>query len=247
MQSLKDKVALITGGTSGIGLATAKLFVEEGAEVIITGRSQTALDQATREIGSGAMGVQGDVSRMDDLDRLYEEIAKRFGHLDVVFANAGVANLIPFADVTEAQLDAMFGINVKGVFFTVQKALPLLRDGASVILTSSIANFKGTPNFSLYSSTKAAVRSLARSMTTDLKHRKIRVNSISPGPTVTGMGAKMGAKRDDAFIQQLLDRIPLGRYAQPEETARVALFLACSDSSFVTGVDLCVDGGMGQV
>ena len=247
MQSLKDKVALITGGTSGIGLATAKLFVEEGAEVIITGRSQTALDQATREIGSGAMGVQGDVSRMDDLDRLYEEIAKRFGHLDVVFANAGVANLIPFADVTEAQLDAMFGINVKGVFFTVQKALPLLRDGASVILTSSIANFKGTPNFSLYSSTKAAVRSLARSMTTDLKHRKIRVNSISPGPTVTGMGAKMGAKRDDAFIQQLLDRIPLGRYAQAEETARVALFLACSDSSFVTGVDLCVDGGMGQV
>jgi NAD(P)-dependent dehydrogenase (short-subunit alcohol dehydrogenase family) len=247
MQSLKDKVALITGGTSGIGLATAKLFVEEGAEVIITGRSQTALDQATREIGSGAMGVQGDVSRMDDLDRLYEEIAKRFGHLDIVFANAGVANLIPFADVTEAQLDAMFGINVKGVFFTVQKALPLLRDGASVILTSSIANFKGTPNFSVYSSTKAAVRSLARSMTTDLKHRKIRVNSISPGPTVTGMGAKMGAKRDDAFIQQLLDRIPLGRYAQPEETARVALFLACSDSSFVTGVDLCVDGGMGQV
>jgi len=193
------------------------------------------------------MGVQGDVSRMDDLDRLYEEIAKRFGHLDIVFANAGVASLIPFTDVTEAQLDAMFGINVKGVFFTVQKALPLLRDGASVILTSSIANFKGTPNFSVYSATKAAVRSLARSMTTDLKHRKIRVNSISPGPTVTGMGAKMGAKRDDAFIQQLLDRIPLGRYAQAEETARVALFLACSDSSFVTGVDLCVDGGMGQV
>lgn len=249
MGRLKGKIALITGGTSGIGLATAKVFVAEGAQVVIAGRNQAAIDVALSEIGEQAIGVQTDVSNLVDLDRLYSEIGKRLGHLDIVFANAGALTLAPFEDITEAQFDREFDINAKGVFFTVQKALPLLKDSGSVILTSSIAHFKGTPGYNVYAATKAAVRSFARSWTVDLKHRHIRVNCLSPGPTITPLAGKMGIPTEQAesYAKYILDQIPMGRFGNAEETAKAALFLASDDSSFITGVDLCVDGGMGQI
>ncbi|MGY2680683.1 glucose 1-dehydrogenase [Pseudomonas tolaasii] len=249
MGKLKGKIALITGGASGIGLASAKAFVAEGAQVVITGRDQAAIDIALVEIGERAMGVRGDVSNLADLDRLYSEIGKRLGHLDIVFANAGALTLAPFEDITEVQFNREFDINAKGVFFTVQKALPLLKDGGSVILTSSIAHFKGTPGYNVYAATKAAVRSFARSWTVDLKHRNIRVNCLSPGPTITPLAGKMGipAEQAESYGKYILDQIPMGRFGNAEETAKVALFLASDDSSFITGVDLCVDGGMGQI
>lgn len=249
MGKLKGKIALITGGASGIGLASAKAFVAEGAQVVITGRDQAAIDVALAEIGERAMGVRGDVSNLADLDRLYSEIGKRLGHLDIVFANAGALTLAPFEDITEVQFNREFDINAKGVFFTVQKALPLLKDGGSVILTSSIAHFKGTPGYNVYAATKAAVRSFARSWTVDLKHRNIRVNCLSPGPTITPLAGKMGipAEQAESYGKYILDQIPMGRFGNAEETAKAALFLASDDSSFITGVDLCVDGGMGQI
>ncbi|MCB5206795.1 glucose 1-dehydrogenase [Methylovorus mays] len=249
MGKLKGKIALITGGASGIGLASAKAFVAEGAQVVITGRDQAAIDVALAEIGERAMGVRGDVSNLADLDRLYSEIGKRLGHLDIVFANAGALTLAPFEDITEVQFNREFDINAKGVFFTVQKALPLLKDGGSVILTSSIAHFKGTPGYNVYAATKAAVRSFARSWTVDLKHRNIRVNCLSPGPTITPLAGKMGipAEQAESYGKYILEQIPMGRFGNAEETAKAALFLASDDSSFITGVDLCVDGGMGQI
>jgi NAD(P)-dependent dehydrogenase (short-subunit alcohol dehydrogenase family) len=249
MGKLAGKVALITGGNSGMGLVTAKLFAAEGAKVIVTGRRQKDLDEAVKFIGASALGVQGDVSKMADLDRLYTIIKDKYGHLDVIFANAGFGEIAPLGQVTEDQFDRHFAVNVKGLFFTVQKALPFLRDGSSIILNSSIAGYKGMEAMSVYSATKAAVRSFARTWTTDLKARKIRINSLSPGPIETPIFGKMGLSEEQAngFKQALPGMVPLGRIGSSEEIAKTALFLACDDSSFITGIDLTVDGGLAQV
>jgi NAD(P)-dependent dehydrogenase (short-subunit alcohol dehydrogenase family) len=249
VKKLEGKVALITGGNSGIGLATAKEFVLQGATVVITGRRRDAIDEALKEIGAGAVGIQGDVGRMADLDRLYAEISSKFGRIDVLFANAGVIALAPFEAVTEEHFDHEFNVNVKGLFFTVQKALPLMKDGSSIILTSSIAHLKALEGHNVYAATKAAVRSFARSWTADLKHRKIRVNCLSPGPVDTPIIEKMGITQEQfsEFDKAVAALIPLGRLGAASEVARAALFLASEDSSFVTGIDLCVDGGMAQI
>lgn len=249
MAKLESKTALVTGGSSGIGLAAARLFAQEGAHVYIFGPDAAEVADAQGQIGAGCTGVHGDITSAASLDSLYERIGRERGKLDVVFANAGVIRVQTFPHVTEEHFDREFDVNVRGTFFTVQKALPLLPDGASVILTSSIANFGGTAGFCVYSATKAAVRSFARSLSNELGARRIRVNSLSPGPTVTPIAAKMGRSDEQAaaFRAKALQQIPLGRYGQPEETARAALFLACDDSSFITGIDLCVDGGKGQI
>jgi NAD(P)-dependent dehydrogenase (short-subunit alcohol dehydrogenase family) len=246
MSKLSGKIAVITGGNSGIGLATAKLFAKEGATVIITGRRQAELDAAVAEIGGNAIGVQGDVSKLIDLDKLYAEIKAKFGHIDIVFANAGISEVSPIGYITEEHFDKVFGINVKGLLFTVQKALPLLVDGGSVILNSSVANTVGFEGIGVYSATKAAVRSFARTWTTELKARKIRVNVVSPGPVETPIINKMGlsAEQIETFSTNITSQVPLGRFALPDEIAQAVLFLASSDSSYVAGVDLYVDGGM---
>jgi len=247
MGKLEGKVALVTGGNSGIGLATAERFVAEGAYVFITGRRQAELDAAVEQIGSNVEGLQGDVSRLADLDRLFAEIAARRGHLDVLFANAGIAEAAPLGAITEDLFDRTFDINVKGTLFTVQKALPLLRDGASVILTASVVASKGLPGVSVYSATKAALRSFARTWTTDLKARKIRVNVVSPGPIDTpglrGLRGVDGAQLDAAYALS----VPLGHVGHPDDIAKAVVFLASDDSSFVTGAELFVDGGFAQV
>jgi len=249
MGKLSGKVALVTGGNSGMGLESARLLAAEGAKVIITGRRQNDLSEAEKYIGPAALAVQGDVSKMADLDRLFAVIKEKFGRLDVIFANAGIGEVAPVADVTEDQFDRQFGVNVKGLYFTVQKALPLLRDGASIILNSSIAGTKGMEAMSVYSATKAAVRSLARSWTNDLRSRKIRVNSLSPGPIETPIFGKMGLNQEQAngFKQALPGMVPLGRMGTSEEIAKTVLFLASDDSSYITGIDLVVDGGMAQI
>jgi NAD(P)-dependent dehydrogenase (short-subunit alcohol dehydrogenase family) len=249
MAKLSGKVALVTGGNSGMGLATARLFAAEGARVVITGRRPEALDQAAKAVGASVLAVQGDVSNMADLDRLYGTIKDQFGHLDVIFANAGHGAVVPLGQVTEEQFDSEFDTNVKGLFFTVQKALPLLREGASIILNASIAATKGVEGFSVYSATKAAVRSFARTWTSDLKARRIRVNSISPGPIDTPIFGKTGMSQEqiDGFKQAMTGQVPLGRMGRSEEIATTVLFLASDDSSYITGVDLAVDGGMAQV
>ncbi len=246
MSKLSGKIAVITGGNSGIGLATAKLFAKEGATVIITGRRQAELDAAVAEIGGNAIGVQGDVSKLVDLDKLYAEVKAKFGHIDIVFANAGISEVSPIGYITEEHFDKVFGINVKGLLFTVQKALPLLVDGGSVILNSSVANTVGFEGIGVYSATKAAVRSFARTWTTELKARKIRVNVVSPGPVETPIINKMGlsAEQIETFSTNITSQVPLGRFALPDEIAQAVLFLASSDSSYVAGVDLYVDGGM---
>ena len=241
-KKLQGKVAVITGGTTGIGLATAKLFVEEGAYVFITGRRQKELDHAIQAIGNNVTGVRGDIAKLSDLDRLYEAVATK-GKIDIVFANAGVAEFAPLGKVTEEHFDKLFGINVKGTLFTVQKALPLLKDGASIILNGSVASVKGTPAFGVYGATKAALRSFVRTWTLDLKDRHIRSNVISPGPTDTPV---IDGQPEDA-IARIVSTIPMGRMGEPDEIARAALFLASDDSSFVTGIELFVDGGRGQV
>jgi NAD(P)-dependent dehydrogenase (short-subunit alcohol dehydrogenase family) len=249
MGKLNGKIALITGGNSGMGLATAKTFVAEGAKVIITGRRQKDLDEAVKLLGANATGLQGDVANMADLDRLFAVIKDKFGHLDILFANAGIGELAPLGHVTEEHFDKQFNVNVKGLFFTVQKALPLLRDGSSIILNASIAGYKGMEAFSVYSATKAAVRSFARSWTVDLKARKIRVNAISPGPIETPIFGKMGLSADQAqgFKDAMPIMVPMGRMGSGEEIAKTVLYLASDDSSYVTGIDLSVDGGMAQV
>ena len=241
-KKLQGKVAVITGGTTGIGLATAKLFVKEGAYVFITGRRQKELDEAVKEIGSNVTGVQGDVAKLTDLDRLYESV-KAKGKLDIIFANAGVAEFAPFGKITEEHFDKLFNINVKGTVFTVQKALPLLNDGGSIILNGSVASIKGTPAFGVYGATKAALRSFVRTWTSDLKGRHIRSNVISPGPTDT---PAIDGQPEDA-IARIVSTIPMGRMGEPDEIAKAVLFLASDDSSFVTGIELFVDGGRGQV
>ena len=247
---LAGKIAVITGGTTGIGLATAKRFAGEGARVFITGRRQAELDDAVRAIGPSATGIQADVSKMSDLNRLYERVKADAGRIDVLFANAGGGTMLPLGSITEEQFDDTFGRNVKGVVFTVQKALPLLVDGGSIILTGSTASIVGTAAFSVYGASKAAIRSFARHWTLDLKARKIRVNVLSPGPTKTP--GLVGLAGDDAQAQQgLLDQfaagLPLGRVAEPDEIAAAALFLASDDSSFVAGIELFADGGEAQV
>lgn len=245
MGKLSGKIAVVTGGNSGIGLATAELFAREGAQVVITGRRKPELDAAVAKIGANAVGVQGDVANLADLDRLYAEVKERFGRIDILFANAGVAEFSPLQAVTEEHFDKLFDTNVKGLLFSVQKALPLFVDGGAIILNSSIANTTGTPAFGVYGATKAAVRSFARTWTSDLKDRKIRVNTVSPGPIETPIFDKLGlsAQQKQEFGEQIAAEIPLGRFGQPEEIARAVLFLASSDSSYVAGVDLYVDGG----
>jgi len=242
---LEGKIALFTGGSAGIGLATARQFVEEGAYVYITGRRQPALDAAVASVGSNVTAIQGDAAKLADLDRIYAQIRKEKGRLDIVFANAGISGLVPLGAFTEEHFDTIFNVNVKGVVFTVQKALPLMRDGGSIILNASIASTKGFPAFSVYSATKAAVRSLARTWTTDLKDRGIRVNAISPGPIDTPLTHETFSNPDD--MKALASTITMGRLGRPEELAKPVVFLASDDASFVTGVELFVDGGSAQV
>jgi len=245
MAKLQDKIAVITGGTSGMALATAKLFVEEGAYVFITGRRQDQLDQATKEIGRSVTGVQGDSANLEDLDRLFERVKKQKGHIDVLFASAGVGELDkPIGTITEKSVDDTLNVNFRGTVFTVQKALPLFRDGGSIILNTSVANAMGLPGASVYAASKAAVRSFARTWTAELKDRKIRVNALSPGSIGdTGTFATI----PDQVRDYLISQIPAGRLGLAREIAGAALFLASDDSSFVRGIELVVDGGMSQV
>jgi NAD(P)-dependent dehydrogenase (short-subunit alcohol dehydrogenase family) len=244
-KKLEGKVAVVTGGNSGIGLATARLFVAEGAHVFITGRRQAELEEAVRQIGKHVTGVQGDVSNLADLDRLFATVKREKGRIDVLFANAGVAEVGPLRSISEEHFDTVFNINVKGVLFTVQKALPLFTDGGSIILNGSIAASKGAEAGSVYSASKAAVRSFARCWTSDLKRRQIRVNVISPGAIETPILNKGGLTREqaDAFVTL----VPLGRIGTADEVAKAAVFLASDDSSYITGIELFVDGGAGQV
>ncbi len=242
-KKLEGKTAVITGGTEGIGFATAKLFVKEGAYVFITGRRQKELDQAVKAIGTNVSGVQGDVAQFADLDRLYETVAKVKRRIDIIFANAGVGEFVALGAVTEEHFEKLFNINVKGTLFTVQKALPLLNDGGSIILNGSVASIKGTAAFGVYAASKAAIRSFARTWTTDLKDRRIRSNVVSPGPIDTPLASRLSAD----VIARIVSTIPMGRMGKPEEVAKAALYLASDDSSFVTGIELFVDGGRAQV
>jgi NAD(P)-dependent dehydrogenase (short-subunit alcohol dehydrogenase family) len=246
MGKLEGKIALITGGNSGIGLATAKQFVNEGAYVFITGRREPELARAVKEIGRNVTGVQGDVSNLGDLDRLFAQINLKKGKLDIVFANAGATPRLPLGKITEEHYESSFNTNVKGLLFTVQKALPLLPDGASIILNASIVASKGFPEWSVYSATKAAVRSFARTWTTDLKDRRIRVNAVSPGLIDTP--AWHSTEEADRLFKMLSSNsVPLGRGGTPEEIAKAVVFLASDDSSYITGTELFVDGGFAQV
>jgi NAD(P)-dependent dehydrogenase (short-subunit alcohol dehydrogenase family) len=243
MNRLQGKVAVITGGSTGIGLAAAHLFVEEGAYVFITGRRQKELDQAVRAIGNGVTGVQGDVANLSDLDRLYATVSAAGRRIDIVFANAGVGEFLALGKITEEHFDKLFNTNVKGTLFTVQKALPLLNDGASIILTGSVGSVKGTSGFWVYGATKAAIRNFVRAWTVELKDRRIRSNVLSPGPTDTPLANRAPA---DA-IARIVSSIPMWRMATSDEIAKAALFLASDDSSFVTGIELFVDGGRAQI
>ncbi len=250
MKKLEGKVAVITGGSSGIGLATARRFVEEGAHVVITGRREKELKEAAASIAGNVTTVVGDVSRLKDLDRLYAVVKGKHGHIDILFANAGAGTIAPLAEATEIHFDQTFDVNVKGLFFTVQKALPLFKDGGSLILNSSVSNVLGLPGFSTYAASKAAVRNFARAWTLELKDRKIRVNCISPGAidtpalaTTTGLTAAQAEQAAAQFTTQ----IPMGRRGKPEEIAAAVTFPSCDESSYITGVDFAVDGGMAQV
>lgn len=248
-RKLEGKIALVTGGTSGIGLATAKRFAEEGAHVYITGRRQAEFDAAVSQVGH-ATGVQVDSAKLEQLDALYERIRSEKGHLDVLFANAGGGSMLPLGDITEAHYDDTFDRNVKGVLFTVQKALPLLAKNASVILTGSTAGSSGTPAFSVYSASKAAVRAFVRSWILDVKERKVRINTLSPGATKTpGLVDLAGpdAAQQQGLLDYLASQIPMGRVGEPVEIANAAVFLASDDASFVNGVELFVDGGQAQI
>jgi NAD(P)-dependent dehydrogenase (short-subunit alcohol dehydrogenase family) len=249
-QKLTGKIAVITGGSSGIGLATAKRFVEEGAHVVITGRREKELKEAAAFIKRNITAVVGDVSRLEDLDRLYTAVKEKHGHIDILFANAGAGTIAPLEVATEGHFDQTFDVNVKGMFFTVQKALPLFKDGGSIILNSSVSNVLGLPGFTAYAASKAAVRNFARGWTMELKDRKIRVNAMSPGAidtpalaTTTGLTAEQA----EQAVAQFTSQIPLGRRGKPEEIAAAVVFLASDESSYITGVDLAVDGGMAQV
>jgi NAD(P)-dependent dehydrogenase (short-subunit alcohol dehydrogenase family) len=249
MKSLAGKIAVITGGSSGIGLATAKRFVDEGAHVVITGRREKELKEAAALIRTNVTAVVGDVSRLSDLDRLYAVVKEKHGHVDILFANAGAGTIAPLSVATEAHFAQTFDVNVKGTFFTVQKALPLFKDGGSIVLTSSVSNVLGLPGFTAYAASKAAVRNFARGWALELKDRRIRVNCVSPGPidtpalaTTTGLTPEQAEQAAAQFITQ----IPMGRRGVPEEIAAAVAFLASDESSYITGIDLPVDGGMAQ-
>ncbi|HEV8060168.1 MAG TPA: glucose 1-dehydrogenase [Gemmataceae bacterium] len=243
MGKLEGKVAVVTGATSGLALASAKRFAEEGAYVFITGRRQNVLDAAVKSIGKNATGVQGDAANLADLDRLFEVVKAKKGKIDVLFASAGMGGFQAIGSVTEEQFDQTFNLNVRGTLFTVQKALPLIKDGGSIILTGSIAGSKGLANFGVYNASKAAIRSFARTWTVDLNSRKIRVNVVSPGPIETAALDNFTDEDKQGFISM----VPMGRMGQPDEVAKAALFLASDDSSFITGIELSVDGGTAQV
>ena len=249
MSKLTEKVAVITGGNSGIGLATARRFVKEGARVAIMGRDAETVRAAVDELGDAAMGVQGDVTNMGDLDHLFETVREKFGSIDLLFVNAGVAQVRPMEAVDEAHFDLLFGVNVKGAYFTVQKALPFMNDGGAIVLNTSIANQKGNANFSVYSATKAALRSLARTLSAELVGRGIRVNAISPGPIETPIFGRLGLPEDalEGLAQHFTEQVPMHRFGQADEIASAVLFLGSPESSFVLGHELVVDGGMSQL
>ena len=246
---LDGKIAVITGGNSGIGLATAKRFVSEGANVFIIGRRQNEIDAGVSEIGKNVIGIQGDVSNLADLDRLFDVVKEQKGHLDILFANAGIAQFAPLGEIPEEHFDKIFRINVKGLLFTVQKALPILEDGGSIILNASIGSSKGVGGSSVYSATKAAVRSFARTWTVDLKERKIRVNAISPGPIDTPIFSSItqNEEQSELFKKNIVNAVPMKRMGSPDEVAKVVSFLASDESSYVTGIELFVDGGLAQI
>lgn len=248
-QQLNNRVAVVTGGSSGIGLAIAKRFAQEGAKVAITGRNQQSLDKAVAEIGQHALGIQGDVSNLEDLTRIYQTVADRFGHIDTLIVNAAVYVVGPLADFTEEQFDQVSDINFKGAFFSVQKAVPVLKDGASVVLVSSTVNGKGVPNHAAYSATKAAVRSLARSFSAELLSRQIRVNVLTPGPVDTPVFATVaGSPEEAAAMKEAMGNFtPLKRVGTPEELAAAALYLASDDSRYMLGAELLVDGGLREL
>ena len=249
MKRLEGKVAVVTGGNSGIGLAAAKRLQEEGARVAILGRSKKTLDEAVKTIGNGVVAVQGDVAKLADVDRLYAEVSQKLGKIDVLFVNAGIAKFVPFAETSETTFDEQFDINIKGAYFTIQKALPLLNDGASIILNTSVVDQKGTVGASAYAATKAALRSLARTTAAELAGRGIRVNTVAPGPIVTPIFERTGPPKEamDEFAQQIVAQIPMKRFGQPEEVAGAVAFLASQDASYITGVEINVDGGLGQI
>ena len=249
MKRLEGKVAVVTGGNSGIGLATAKRFQEEGARVAISGRSKKTLDEAVRTIGNGVVAIQADVAKLEELDKLYAEVSRKLGKIDVLFVNAGVAKFGTIAEMPESAYDEQFDINVKGAYFTIQKALPLLNDGASIILNTSVADSQGQVGTSVYSATKAALRSLARTAAAELVGRGIRVNTVAPGPIVTPIFGRIGLSQEgaDEFAKQIVAKVPMKRFGQPEEVAATVAFLASQDASYITGVEINVDGGLGQI
>jgi NAD(P)-dependent dehydrogenase (short-subunit alcohol dehydrogenase family) len=249
MKRLEGKVAVVTGGNSGIGLATAKRLQEEGARVAISGRSRKTLEEAVRTIGNGVIAIQADVAKLADVDKLYAEVAQKLGKIDVLFVNAGVVKFAPLAETSESAYDEQFDINIKGAYFTIQKALPFLNDGSSIILNTSVADSKGTVGTSAYSATKAALRSLARTAAAELADRGIRVNTVAPGPIITPIFERTGLPKEavDEFAKELIAKLPLKRFGQPEEVASTVAFLASQDASYITGVEINVDGGLGQV
>ena len=249
MKRLEGKVAVVTGGNSGIGLAAAKQLAEEGARVAISGRSQKTLDEAVKLIGGDVLAVKSDVSQLPEIDTLFSAVAKKFGKIDILFANAGIAEFVPFAASSEEVYDRQFDINAKGAYFTIQKALPHLNDGASVILNTSVVSHEGLPNGSVYAATKAAMRSFTRSLAGELVGRKIRVNAVAPGPIATPIISRQGAPQQqiDELTQMLINSVPMKRMGAPEEVAGAVAFLASADASYITGVEIDVDGGRGQI
>lgn len=249
MKRLEGKVAVVTGGNSGIGLATAKQFRDEGAHVAISGRSQKTLDEAAKELGKDALVVQADVTKLGDTEKFFPAVEKRFGKIDVLFVNAGIAKFVPVDKVSEEHYDEIFDINAKGAYFTVRRALPYLNDGASIILNTSVVSHKGFPAASVYSGTKAAMRSFTRTLAAELAARNIRVNAVAPGPIETPIFERTGLSKEerDDFAKNAIAAVPLKRFGKPEEVATTVAFLASKDASYITGVELDVDGGMGQV
>ena len=249
MKRLEGKVAVVTGGNSGIGLATAKRLQEEGARVAISGRSKKTLDDAVKTIGNGVLAVQSDVATLTDIDKLFAQVSQQLGKIDVLFVNAGVAKFSPLSDTSESVFDEQYDINIKGAYFTIQKALPFLNDGASIILNTSVVDEKGTLGASAYAGTKAALRSLARTAAAELVGRGIRVNTVAPGPIVTPIFGRTGLPQEaiDDFAKQVVEKVPMKRFGQPEEVAGAVAFLASQDASYITGVEINVDGGMGQI
>jgi NAD(P)-dependent dehydrogenase (short-subunit alcohol dehydrogenase family) len=250
MKRLEGKVAVVTGGNSGIGLATAKRFHEEGARVVVSGRNQKTLDEAVKEIGKGTVAIQADVSSAKDLDRLYATVAQKLGKIDILFANAGIYKFAPLTATTEGLYDELFDINTRGVYFTIQKAVPHLNDGASIIVNTSVAGEIGLPNGTVYAATKSALRSFTRSIAAELVGRGIRVNAVSPGPIETPAGfERTGLSKEaiDEFVKNVVSQVPMKRIGQPSEIAGAVAFLASQDASFITGAELTVDGGLAQI